>query len=68
MYAIPIQPETLDLITALNNGVTPEIEEFPTLYLFESLDEVATIVGRDQFIARLFGPGPEIVPLLFFKD
>jgi hypothetical protein len=68
MYAIPIQPETLDLIAALNGGLAPQIEEFPTLYLFEGPEEEAAIVGRDQFMAKLFGPAPTPVKLLHFKD
>jgi hypothetical protein len=35
-YAILIQAKDLDLITLLNRGVTPAIEEKPTYFVFDA--------------------------------
>lgn len=68
MYAIPVKPETLDLIATLNGGVRPVVEEFPTLYLYDGEDSEAAIVGQDRFMSRLFGPAPRKITILYFED
>jgi hypothetical protein len=68
MYAIPILPETLDLITILNMGVRPQIEDVPTLYIWDGDDHEAVIVGQDRFMAKLFGPAPRKITILHFED
>jgi hypothetical protein len=58
--AIRIRERTLSTITALNEGVTPEIEEKPTffmIYCFGSDHEETAIIDEDTY-ARTYEPMP----------
>ena len=45
---IPIIPETLEMLTELNNGVTPQIEEHPTLYVYNGSGTAPEIVKQPK--------------------
>lgn len=49
--AIIIKPDTLPLITELNDGVAPAVEEVPTVYLWRGKDEPASIISMDEMNA-----------------
>lgn len=45
---IPIVPATIDLITKLNDGARPELEDKETFYVYRGEDEHAKIIDRAQ--------------------
>lgn len=58
--AVRIVPRTLDMIAALNDGVTPELEAEPTyfmLYCADSDHEEAAIIDEPAF-ERTYGKMP----------
>lgn len=50
MYAIPIIPETLELLTALNGGVQPLQETEPTWFVWRGENGTASICTMDQLL------------------
>jgi len=55
LYAIQVQAKDLDLITLLNQGVTPAIEAKPTYFVFDATwnSEVPNeIVTEEELILR----------------
>lgn len=48
MFAIPITPETLDLLEALNDGVRPELENEETFFIFRGMDAPNSISTSEQ--------------------
>jgi hypothetical protein len=50
---IGIDPYTLDLIEALNNGVRPEIEEIPAYFLYKGKDEIPEILTEKQLVETI---------------
>lgn len=57
MYIIPITPETLDLITVLNDGARPVLEEGKTFYIFQGRNEHAEIVTHRE-ASRILDASP----------
>ena len=59
--AIRVLPRTLDLITALNGGVTPEIEEAPTFFMIycHGSDHEETEIIDEATYRRTYGPMPD---------
>jgi hypothetical protein len=58
VIAIKIHPHTLSMITAVNGGVTPEIEATPTYFMIYCVDtnhEETDIIAEDVF-ERTYGP------------
>jgi hypothetical protein len=59
LYAILITKFDIDLITFLNEGVTPEIEEKPTYFIFDATwnsDVPNEIVTEDELLERTAAP------------
>lgn len=49
-HAVPVTPESLDLIATNNNGIKPEIEGEETFFLLpEDPNEHAAIIGKNEF-------------------
>jgi len=48
MLLIPILPATLDLITKLNDGVTPELTDNDHVYVWRGDGAHAEILTRDE--------------------
>lgn len=46
---IPITPQTLDVITVLNGGACPELEDHDTFFVYKGEDEPADIITADEF-------------------
>jgi hypothetical protein len=51
---IPIVPETLELITKLNDGVCPEIEKGTTYYVYNGESEPAKIISIGDYYDNLY--------------
>jgi len=49
MNIIPITPATIDLITKLNNGVRPTLEDEETFYVYRGEDAYSAIITREAF-------------------
>jgi len=45
---IPIQPDTLDLIQAINNDIRPEIEAKPTYFVIDITDASVDIIAQAE--------------------
>lgn len=70
MFAILIQPETVELIAAMNEGVVPEPElnaegaEYSTFFVHNGHDQHAEIISSRELQRRL-GADPDWEPLQF---
>lgn len=53
-YIMPVVEATLDLVTTLNGGVTPAVEEPPAFYVYKGPDVPAVIVP-DTELSDAFG-------------
>ena len=56
MILIPINPVTVNLVTELNNGVTPEIEGETYFVWFQ--DQPARIISKDESYDYILGDNP----------
>lgn len=61
--AIRVHRRTLDMITALNGGVTPEIEEKTTFFMIycAGSDHEETEIISEETYARTYEPMPDHV-------
>lgn len=67
--AIRIRNRTLSTITALNGGVTPQIEEKPTFFMIYcafSDHEEAAIIDEETY-ARTYEPMPDYIDAMQVK-
>lgn len=53
MYAIPVLPDSLDLISELNHGVRPVFEASPTYFVFEPTNGKSMIISFEEFAEKI---------------
>lgn len=64
---IPITEDTLELITEANGGVTPQIEEETTFFVYKGPNTPAEIIGIFEFEDRYSEFGNSITLRAFIK-
>ena len=69
MNIIPITPATIDLITKLNNGVRPALEDEETFYVYRGEDEHAEIISREEHERNgVYPDWMTIIKILYIGD